>query len=106
MSLLCSNTAVASQLTHDKDKAVTDAYKAFELLLLVSLTPPLGSLCSGHTGYLAAPCAQQASAFFRPFAHACLNILPQLSFGVAAHFPKFSAQMFPYLESLSSHQST
>lgn len=43
MSLLCSNTAVASQLTHAKDKAVTDAYKAlFELLLPVSLAPHLG----------------------------------------------------------------
>ena len=28
MSLLCSNTAVASQLTRDKDNAVTDAHKA------------------------------------------------------------------------------
>ena len=37
MSLLCSNTAVASQLSHDKDKAVTDAYKALHHLNSCSL---------------------------------------------------------------------
>lgn len=104
-----SSTAVASQLTHDKDKAVTDAYKA--LLHIWTPAPceprsPLESLCWVTLDTLLLLEHNKQAPYLRPFAHACLNILPQLSSGLAAQFPKFSVQMFPYLESVSSPQST